>query len=1498
MLKKLLCLFVSIAMISTMIPSAVVMGAEDMIIVGTNNGGAGEIGTIDTNKVSKVLPYQMSLLNSISSVSDRLGGKEASDSYITGDYYAVDGALFASVANNASKRYKVYSFNTYGAGLQKAKVRFASNLKVVCANNISTNPATRSNQWNNIAFVCDTSTLDTYTYVNGTLVAENNVVDVIKSMGYSVDDKGDIYSSDGALVKNLSFCFSDIRFDVPKAGVYSFDDLTIAHCDTIPAIDTPALLPDSEDYSIDGDIINVSSDVVTLPAIEGTTYIINGVAGGREIKAGDTVTLKKSTPLGNLFTAYTAIDPGNPLVEVVSRRDGLDGIENYFSTMENVTFEGEACSLLKGVNQDNGSRQMFLHYVNAELNSADIVLSSAFYANENVDTVYFATSGHAKMGVFDKSLFVPNAWNTITLIVDGDTGLNTAYINGNKVGELTQPVISGIVRIVVNSANTFLEGTDIYIDNFYVLKGSINVPSVTTTLDTVGSRVITGVYGKTYQQIKDSFTFASPAIGAEFVYGDVVQALTDKVKNGAKVNIYDRGVFVADYTFSFEQPIETVLTSHDGFTDSTIQKLYSEYSVQNINGNPCAYFIGTASTNSDHLFIQKSSNSCEGDLITSINIMPCDNSGSVFFATSKNARLSSDVNISKLNKGEWNNLTLIMDGTTSENKLYVNGEYFGTATGLPVSGIIRFIVKDTTVVGKKIYMDDFAIIKGKTEFPPLSSSLDILGLTINGYVGMTYKELAQALVPAKKSMTLSAFTLNGESVNQNAEAQAGAVVSVYDSGAYITSYTLGTAQYTIGECRAYSDGFASTGYNRGRFSVKQDIASYGSQPGKFLSVLAQYDEDNRLVTINMQNNSVKGAQTIETALDVETAEGTHMTYMLMERGNIRPVTKSVTYKPYSTTMAESVIKLYPGYTTKALTFSFDDGVAYDQQTIAILNKYNAKGTFNINGSLLMNKYSNSIYGTTTAEKLEFIKNLYSGHEFANHTYRHKPCALMDGETSKDSNGNTLTGVSLADAIEDITLNTAYIAENLGVTTKGIAWPNGYPQRRTDYAQLKQAAMEDGHVYARNKENGSYDLPSDWMEWNATAHIKTATSTIDEFIAMDNGRDMKVCFIWGHSYEFNDPAKYGCGSFEDFDANLAKFAGENVWFATCGEIYDYVTAMDKLYQTPYGVRNMSDMTLYLNINGSNLELLPGEEYFVSETMRDMPSIACWGDSLTYGQGASDLLTKSYPGVLSTLSGSPVYNMGVAGETTNTIAARQGVYDILISKDFTIPAASEEVEIKFHSSNGGVVTPRIADAGGWTPCTINGITGTMRIVVDTTVTPRVLKHAYFTRSVPGLKTEVKAGTKFIPYAQTVMADINVVFTGTNGGWTAQNTASKNDESAVRDFAQLVRTQAEYSKSGDKYVVIGLTSGDANSWKLVNEILADEFGENFLDIKGYMLTEQAAEDAGITLTDEDLSLIAQGHIPQSYLTSDKVHFNDTGYELIAKALYNKMMDLGYIN
>jgi len=292
-----------------------------------------------------------------------------------------------------------------------------------------------------------------------------------------------------------------------------------------------------------------------------------------------------------------------------------------------------------------------------------------------------------------------------------------------------------------------------------------------------------------------------------------------------------------------------------------------------------------------------------------------------------------------------------------------------------------------------------------------------------------------------------------------------------------------------------------------------------------------------------------------------------------------------------------------------------------------------------------------------------------------------------------------------------------------------------------------------------------------------------------------------------------------------------------------------------------------------------------------------TIACWGDSLTYGrnQGTS----YSYPVGLANLTGLTVYNMGVGGETSTTIAARQGALDIVISEDFVIPADKTPVEIKFEASNGGVVTPRNVNAGGWNPCVINGVEGTLSVEVNNTVWPRVLNWAKFTRKTAGEEVAVSAGDKLVPYAHSVKGDVNIFFTGTNGGWTAANTtANDNSDADVYALIDLIETQIAHSGS-KKFVVIGLTSGGATAWDNTNAKLKDAFGENFLDVKPYLASEQALADAGITPTDTDLAYIAKGQIPKSLYCddTDETHLSDVGYSLLAQKVYDKLIALDYL-
>ena len=298
-----------------------------------------------------------------------------------------------------------------------------------------------------------------------------------------------------------------------------------------------------------------------------------------------------------------------------------------------------------------------------------------------------------------------------------------------------------------------------------------------------------------------------------------------------------------------------------------------------------------------------------------------------------------------------------------------------------------------------------------------------------------------------------------------------------------------------------------------------------------------------------------------------------------------------------------------------------------------------------------------------------------------------------------------------------------------------------------------------------------------------------------------------------------------------------------------------------------------------------------------------TIACWGDSLTFGDGA---VTSSYPKVLEKLTGAKVYNLGIGGETALTIAARQGAYDIVFDTDFVIPE-SGTVELPLSKTSdgnflltegGGHVFPRRANAK-WNPCFINGVEGAMSVDVDTTKFPRVLNSVKFSRKESGTATEVKKGDKLITSASYVNADINIIYIGVNGCWGENNKDGKNTAEDSENLIGTIKKMIENTPDPEKYLVIGYTVGEKNSWNVLDEEMKKAFGEHYVDAKSDLVSEESLKAKGVTPTENDKADIAKGAVPESFRKSadDKTHLNDLGYTVLAEAVYKKITELGYI-
>ena len=319
-----------------------------------------------------------------------------------------------------------------------------------------------------------------------------------------------------------------------------------------------------------------------------------------------------------------------------------------------------------------------------------------------------------------------------------------------------------------------------------------------------------------------------------------------------------------------------------------------------------------------------------------------------------------------------------------------------------------------------------------------------------------------------------------------------------------------------------------------------------------------------------------------------------------------PLCPARTLEPYSESLIETVLPVYPGYVRRAVTLSYDDGSQQDQRLAELFEKYGFTATFNIVPSWV----GDSIH--LTADQM---KEVYQRHEVANHTYSHKTIYLSEGQIAYDSKGNPLCGVSFSDAIAEINNSKEWLESTFGTTVKGLVWPNKHPSRETrmDFEQL-MAAVGEGHSYTRwDDVTGAFELPDNWLQWRPTCHHSNMQQYTKEFLNLENGGEMQFYFIWGHSYEFDQSG--ATVTWEVLEEQLTKLVAADIWKASNGQVYDYVSAVRQLNRQGNILRNPSDQTVYLYVNGQMIEIQPGDSYRYGDSS-ETETIACWGDSLTY------------------------------------------------------------------------------------------------------------------------------------------------------------------------------------------------------------------------------------------------------------------------------------------
>lgn len=263
---------------------------------------------------------------------------------------------------------------------------------------------------------------------------------------------------------------------------------------------------------------------------------------------------------------------------------------------------------------------------------------------------------------------------------------------------------------------------------------------------------------------------------------------------------------------------------------------------------------------------------------------------------------------------------------------------------------------------------------------------------------------------------------------------------------------------------------------------------------------------------------------------------------------------------------------FPGGKAKAVTLSYDDNMEEDQDLIRRMEKYHMKGTFNLIPGWFVEEGKTYPEGETyRLTSVSMARRMYNHPlvEVANHGNEHKYMS-------------TLTTAEMA---EDTLLCRRTLENLFDRNVRGMAYPYGWYDNT-----LEDVLKMCGITYCRTvNETREFELPENWLEWNPTCHHddEKLMELTEQFVKMDSVENPKLFYVWGHTFEFEENDNW-----DRMDRFMEAVSGrEDIWYATNGEIYDYVKAYEQLVFSADGRRiyNPTRTTLWVEIDDTCYEV---------------------------------------------------------------------------------------------------------------------------------------------------------------------------------------------------------------------------------------------------------------------------------------------------------------------
>ena len=274
------------------------------------------------------------------------------------------------------------------------------------------------------------------------------------------------------------------------------------------------------------------------------------------------------------------------------------------------------------------------------------------------------------------------------------------------------------------------------------------------------------------------------------------------------------------------------------------------------------------------------------------------------------------------------------------------------------------------------------------------------------------------------------------------------------------------------------------------------------------------------------------------------------------------------------------ILLFPGGKNKAFTLSYDDGVVQDRRLVELFDYHHAKCTFNLNYGVLELKRNMRDVDISTIGKDE-VRTLYKNHEVGGHGLYHSDISSLKSP------------YALYEIVED----KAKLEALAGYPLKMFAYPFGFFSE-----EMKDLLKKAGYKGARTiRSTYSFSLPKDPLELDPTCHHNDEKlMDLAKHFVEDRNIQPYLFYVWGHGYEFDKDDNW------DRMEKLLIYLRSNeekIWFATNGEILDYMQAYRMLEYSTDGsmICNPSAIDVDIMTSFGQTEHLPaGKVTNIKET----------------------------------------------------------------------------------------------------------------------------------------------------------------------------------------------------------------------------------------------------------------------------------------------------------